>query len=142
MKINDAGLDLIKSFETCRLKTYLDAVGIPTIGWGHTGDIAQIGREIDQATADAILCEDLETAEQGVEKRLKVKISENQFSALVCLTYNIGVSNFGSSTLLKLLNKGDFQGAAGEFERWNKSQGKALAGLTRRRKAERALFES
>jgi lysozyme len=142
MKINDAGLGLINGFEGCRLKAYKDIVGVWTIGWGHTGDLAYEGNEIDQATADALLCEDLEVYEQGVEKRLKVKVNDRQFSALVCFAYNVGLGAFGTSTLLKLLNSGDFKGAAGQFEKWNRAGGKEVAGLTRRRKAERKLFES
>lgn len=142
MKINSEGLELIKSFEGCRLKAYQDSVGVWTIGYGHTGDIAVAGREIDQSTADALLCEDLDRFETGVSKLLKVKASSNQFSALVSFSFNVGLSNLCNSTLLKLLNSSDISGAAGQFERWNKAGGKVLAGLTRRRLAERRLFES
>jgi lysozyme len=142
MKINDAGFELLKSFENCKLKAYKDIVGVWTIGWGHTGDLAFPGSEIDQATADALLCDDLHVVEAGVVKRCKVKVTDNQFSALVCFAYNVGLGAFGTSTLLKLLNAGDFKGAAGQFERWNRAGGKEVAGLTRRRKAERKLFES
>ena len=140
MKINDDGFNLIKSFEGCKLKAYQDIVGVWTIGYGHTGSVAGSGVEIDQATADALLCDDLARIEQGVEKRLKVKVNENQFSSLVCLAFNIGLGNFGSSTLLKLLNTGDFKGAADQFLRWNKAKGIVISGLTRRRKAEQSLF--
>lgn len=142
MKINDDGLELIKQFESCRLEAYQDIVGILTIGFGHTGTDVTPGMEIDRTTAEAILCEDLDKFERGVEKRLKVKVNSNEFSALVCLAFNIGLGNFGSSTLLKLLNSGDFSGAAGQFERWSKAGGQTISGLVRRRKAERDLFLS
>lgn len=142
MKINCAGLDLIKSFESCRLTAYQDTGGIWTIGYGHTGLDAHAGAVIDQATADILLSKDLERIEGGVERRLKVKVNEDQFSALIAFAFNVGLGNFGTSTLLKMVNSGDFTGAAGQFEKWNKVNGKVLAGLTRRRKAERALFES
>lgn len=140
MRINDKGIDLIKTFESCKLKAYKDIVGILTIGYGHTGGIAKEGVEIDQSTADALLCEDLDRFEIGVTKCLKVKVNENQFSAMCCLAFNIGLGNFKSSTLLKLVNSGDFSEAAGQFDRWNKAAGQVVSGLTRRRKAERELF--
>lgn len=142
MKINDSGFELIKSFEGCKLRAYKDIVGVWTIGYGSTGDLAYDGNEIDQQTAEALLCEDIARFEEGVQKRLKVKVNDNQFSAMVCLAFNIGLGNFGSSTLLKLVNSGDFKGAAGQFERWSKAGGKVVSGLTRRRKAERDLFLS
>lgn len=142
MQINDAGLELLKSFEGLRLRAYQDIVWVWTIGYGHTGDLAYEGNEIDQSTADALLCEDLARFEQGVTKLVRVNLNENQFSALVCLAYNIGLGNFTASTLLRKLNGRDKKGAAGEFERWDHAGGKRVAGLTRRRKAERRLFES
>ena len=72
---------------------------------------------------------------------VKVPLNENQHGALVSFTYNLGAGNLGSSTLLRKLNAGDYAGAAAEFPRWNKAGGKELAGLTRRRAAEKALFE-
>lgn len=142
MRCNDAGLNLIKSFEGCKLTAYQDQGGVWTIGFGSTGHAAYKGNSIDQTTADVILCEDLGMTEEGVAKRLRVKVNENQFSAMVCLAFNIGLGNFGMSTLLKKVNSGDFKGAASEFERWTKIQRQVSAGLTRRRKAERALFIS
>ena len=83
---------------------------------------------------------DLKRFESSVNNLVKVPLTQNQFDALVSLTYNIGSGNFASSTLLKKLNAKDYQGAADQFPRWNKAKGKVLNGLTRRRAAERALF--
>lgn len=140
MKINKAGLELIKRFEGCRLTTYLCAAGVPTIGWGHTVDV-KLGQKITQHQADVMLQSDLEIYEEGVEKLLKgTPVNENQFSALVSLSYNIGLANLANSTLLKLLRRGDVAGAAGQFERWALAKGVRLEGLAKRRKAERSLF--
>lgn len=145
MKTNSAGLALIKQFEGCKLKSYQDIVGIWTIGYGHTGDDVTPGQKIDQETADSLLAADLSQFEDGVSGCLTTKqggVTDNQFSALVCFAYNVGLGNLKSSTLLKKLLVGDTTGAANEFLRWNKAGGKEVAGLTRRRAAERALFMS
>ena len=88
----------------------------------------------------SLLEKDLSDYCRRVESLIKVKITDNQFAALVSLAYNIGVSAFGGSTLLSYLNKGNYSAAADQFARWNKGGGKVLAGLTRRREAERKLF--
>lgn len=83
---------------------------------------------------------DLNRFESSVNKLVEVPLSQNQFDALVSLTYNIGQTAFSNSTLLKKLNAKDYQGAADQFLRWNKGGGKVMKGLVRRREAERALF--
>lgn len=150
--INSAGLDLVKSFEGCRLVAYDDLDpnkvlqkgdkprGTLTIGYGHTGPDVFIGQKITAEEAQALLEGDLDEAEGGVESLATVKLSDNEFAALVSLAFNIGLGNFGSSTLLRKLNAGDKLAASQEFARWNKSKGKVQAGLTRRRAAEAALF--
>lgn len=142
MKINDAGLNLIKQFEGCELLSYQDSAGLWTVGVGHLGPPAGPGVAIDQETADRLLRDDLKRTEEGVEKCLKVQVTENQFSAMVCFAFNVGVGALKSSTLLKKVNAGDFKGAADEFLRWNRAGGKVVSGLTRRRLAEKALFLS
>lgn len=142
MKINDAGIELIKLFENCKLHAYQDIVGIWTIGYGHTGDCAVEGNSIDQSTADALLIEDLEKFEKGVSKLLTCNANENQFSALVCFSFNIGLHALGSSHLLSKLNAGDVAGALKEFLRWDRAGGKEVPGLLRRRQAEQTLFLS
>jgi lysozyme len=139
VKVNDAGIALLKSFESCRLKSYQDVVGIWTIGWGHTGGVGP-DMEISQEEADGWLSAELSEVSMSVQKLIEVELNENQFSALVSFAYNVGTGNLKYSTLLKHLNAGDFAAAADEFLRWDKAGGKRYAGLARRRIAERALF--
>ncbi|NEQ32568.1 MAG: lysozyme [Leptolyngbya sp. SIO4C5] len=136
---NEDGLFLIKSFEGLRLKAYQDAVGIWTIGYGTTQGVTP-GMEITQAQAEQLLKRDVNKFERAIQDAVKVTVNDNQFSALVSFTYNVGSGAFRSSTLLRLLNQNDIQGAADQFPRWNRAGGRVLAGLTRRRNAERALF--
>ena len=97
---------------------------------------------ITQAQAEQFLQEDLEIFESYVEDDVQVNVNEDQFSALVCFCFNVGPEGFGSSTLLRKLNAGDYQGAAEQFPVWNKGGGEPMLGLTRRRLAEQALFFS
>ncbi|MGB3767853.1 MAG: lysozyme [Phormidesmis sp.] len=138
-RTNSNGLKLIKSFEGLRLRAYQDAVGIWTIGYGTTRGVRP-GMTISEAEAELFLQQDLVRFEQAINDSLKVPVNDNQFSALSCFTYNVGPGAFRSSTLLKMLNQQDVYGAADQFPRWNKAGGRPLAGLTRRRKAERHLF--
>ena len=138
-RTNVNGLLLIKSFEGLRLQAYRDPVGIWTIGYGTTRGV-QPSMSISEAEAEKFLQQDLARFEQAINDAVEVPINDNQFSALASFTYNVGPGAFRSSTLLKLLNQGDIQGAADQFPRWNRAGGKVLAGLTRRRSAERSLF--
>jgi lysozyme len=140
MKINEAGLALLKSFEGCRLTAYRDAVGVWTIGWGQTGDWIHSGLEISQGRADELLAESLAKFETGVESLAKVPVNSNEFSALVCFAYNVGLDNLKKSTLLNCLNKHNRIAAGSEFLKWTKAKGIELPGLVRRRQAEKALF--
>ncbi len=141
MTINQDGLNLIKSFEGLYLDAYIDPVGIPTIGYGHIKDV-EVGMTITEAQAEEFLRQDLADAEVAVSSDIvQVSLNENQFSALVSFTFNVGSQAFADSTLLRHLNQGEFQGAADQFTVWNKGDGgQELPGLTRRRNAERALF--
>jgi lysozyme len=139
-KINEAGLNLIKSFEGLRLETYLDAVGVRTIGYGHTGPEVTSGLHIDKSYAEELLRSDIKRFERGVMALVSVALTDNQFSALVSFSFNLGLNNLKNSTLLRKLNSGQNIEAANEFPRWNRAGGKILAGLTRRREAEKALF--
>ena len=143
MRINEAGLDIIKQFESCKLTTYKDMVGINTIGYGHTGDVATPGNTIDQDTADQLLVEDVEKTEAGVSKLIsKIDITDNQFSALVAFAYNVGVHALAQSHLLIKLKSGDIAGAADAFLIWDRAAGSVVPGLLRRRTAERVLFKT
>lgn len=139
-KINEQGKNLLKSFEGCRLRTYKDIGSILTIGYGHTGPEVYLGQNITQDQAEALLLKDLLKFEGGIEYHVKAPTTDNQFSALVCLSYNIGMGHFKDSTLLKMLNAKDYTGAADQFLRWDKVNGQIVEGLHDRRGAERALF--
>lgn len=134
-----AGLGLVKSFEGCELKAYLCPAGIWTIGYGRTTNVKR-GDTCTQAQADAWLVQEYDAVEKKVKALVKVSLTANQLGALVSFAYNVGTGALGSSTLLRLLNAGDYAGAADQFARWNKAAGRVLAGLSRRREAEAALF--
>ena len=141
----EKGLALIKQFEGLRLDAYICPAGVPTIGYGTTkvnGQAVKVPSTITESQANDYLKSDVKTFEQAVNSAVTVPVTQNQFDALVSFTYNLGPGNLRSSTLLKKLNAADYAGAADEFPKWNKSGGKELAGLTRRRNAERDLFLS
>jgi lysozyme len=139
----EQGVALIKESEGLRLSTYLDAVGKPTIGYGHL----ILPREtfngpISQARAEALLRKDLHDTEQAITQAVRVPITQAQFDALASFVFNLGAGRLRSSTLLRKLNAGDYAGAAQQFLLWDKAGGKPLKGLTKRRQAERKLFLS
>lgn len=140
--INNEGLSLIKNYEGCRLQAYkpVSTERYMTIGFGHYGADVTPSMTVTKQQAEDLLKQDLSRFEQGIESCVKVSITDNQFAALVSFTYNCGINALKTSTLLKKLNNKDYTGAANEFLKWNKSNGKPLAGLTRRRNAERDLF--
>ncbi len=138
-RINAVGLKLIKEFEGLRLEAYICPAGVPTIGYGSTAGV-KMGDRITEQQADALLLKDLERFEKGVRDAVKVPLTSNQFSALVSFAFNLGVGALQKSTLLQLLNKRDYKGAADQLLRWNKANGRVLEGLRRRREAERKLF--
>jgi len=145
MKTNKKGIKLLHHFEGCRLKAYLCPAKIWTIGWGNTkyedGSPVKDGDVITQERADKLFESILETFERGVASSVKVDINYNQFSALVCFAYNIGLGAFRNSTLLKLLNKNPSDPSIKEqFMRWNRAGGRVLEGLSRRREAEANLY--
>ena len=140
MNLGAAGLALIKEFEGLRLKSYQDSIGVWTIGYGSTKGIEQ-GMTITQEQADSLLLDDVKDAESCVNSAVTVPLTQNEFDALVCFTFNLGCGNLRKSTLLRLLNQSDYDAASNEFKRWDKAGGHTLAGLTRRRLAEAKLFE-
>jgi GH24 family phage-related lysozyme (muramidase)/uncharacterized protein YcbK (DUF882 family) len=145
-QINDDGVELIKHFEGLRTTAYRDPVGIWTIGYGHTSmagpPTVYEGMTITAAEAETILRQDLNVFEQGVNDAITIATNADQFSAMVSFSFNVGVSAFRNSTLLRKHNAADFAGAADEFLRWVYADGQVLPGLVRRRKAERALYLS
>ncbi|HFZ2331078.1 TPA: lysozyme [Citrobacter freundii] len=149
MRISENGTALIKQFEGCSLTAYPDpGTGSDpwTIGYGWTkpvdGKPVKRGMTIDQATAVRLLKTGIVSYENDVSKLVKVRLTQGQFDALVSFAYNVGTRALSTSTLLKKLNAGDYDGAADEFLRWNKAGGKVMPGLTSRRKAERDVFLS
>lgn len=146
LSINQEGLDLIKEFEGLRLKAYLCPANVFTIGYGTTkyedGSRVKSSDTITTGRAEELLKKDCLFFEQVVNRSVKVDLTENQFSALVSFVYNVGASAFQKSTLLKVLNQGNYVQASSEFLRWNKANGKILAGLSRRREAEKTLFDT
>lgn len=137
------GIDLIKQYEGLRLARYLDAVGKPTIGYGHLIlPHESFNRPLCESEALALLRRDLRSAELGLRKLVRVAITQQQFDALMSFVFNLGAGRLRSSTLLRYLNAGANNHAADQFLVWNKAGGKPLAGLTRRRQAERKLFLS
>jgi lysozyme len=139
MDITQEGLNLIKSFESCRLKAYRDIVGVWTIGWGETNGVTP-SMEITQEQADQMLLDRLAQFKIDMLPLLPGSMNDNQFSACLSLAYNIGMGNFKKSLLLRCLQKYNFEDAAKQFSKWNHAGGRVVPGLTRRREAERLLF--
>lgn len=140
MRTSEKGLALIRQFEGLRLRAYRDAVNVPTIGYGHTAGV-KMGQEITRERAEELLRAEVERFEGYVDQLVTVPLTQGQFDALVAWTYNLGPGALEKSTMLRRLNAGDYASAAAELERWNRAGGQVLAGLVRRRAAERALFE-
>jgi lysozyme len=145
MKTGERGLKLIKEFEGCKLKAYQCPAGVWTIGIGstHYGDGTPVTKNRtlpNEGAAMALLAATIGQYEKAVNAT-GVELTQNEYDALVCLCYNIGAGNFFKSTLVKMLKAGDDKAEiAQQFLRWDKSGGKPLAGLTRRRNAEAELF--
>lgn len=137
MKISEKGLNLIKQFEGCPLTAYKDPVGIPTIGYGHTKSV-KLGMKITQAQADAYLKQDIAIAEEAVNN-LPYDLNINQFSALVSFTFNCGTKNLKKLTDS---NKRTLAQISARIPNYNRADGNILPGLTRRRAAEKALFDT
>lgn len=161
-KCNDAGIALIKSFEsledgdksTPNIDPYLDPVGIATIGWGHAivdPNTKQFVRTLSRARqlfpggltveeCETLLKGDLAVAEAATTRMIKVPLTDNQFSALVSFHFNLGGNVLAGTTSLKLINSGDYEGFAARMPLYCNSGGVKLKGLLRRRNAEVALF--
>lgn len=142
--VSSAGQALIKSFEGCKLAAYPDPAtgGDPwTIGYGATGAGIYKGIVWTQDQADKRFGEDIAAFGDSVSALIgAAPTTQGQFDAMVSLAYNVGIGNLKESTLLRLHKEGDYTGAAGQFARWNKAAGKAMAGLTRRREAEAKMY--
>jgi lysozyme len=149
-------LALVRAFEGCRLRPYLDAVSIVTIGYGHVihGDdgaplrgrtgLAIANRRypvgLTQAEASALLASDFGAFVQGVAAAVKVPLTDDQLGALSSFAFNVGLGALRQSTLLRRLNAGQYDAVPGELAKWTRAGGTVLQGLIRRRKAEAALW--
>jgi len=123
-QLSAQGISLIKRFEGLRLTSYLDCVGVLTIGYGHTGSDVITNQRITEDEAEDLLLKDLIRFEKCVNNNVKVHLNQNEYDALVSFTYNVGCGAFESSTLLRLLNQGaDRVKVADEFGRWVKGRG-------------------
>lgn len=144
MRIGKDGIALIEKFEGCRLEAYPDpgTGGDPwTIGYGATGPDIRKGLVWTQEQAEERLRADLARFDEGVTSLIgKARTTQNQFDACVSLSFNIGLGAFAKSTLLSRHRVGDYAGAALEFLKWNRANGRVLNGLTRRRAAEAELY--
>jgi lysozyme len=145
-KISAQGIELIQEFEGLRTRAYRDAVGVWTIGYGHTSaaGLPRVtkGMEITQEEADTILKRDIAMFSEGVARLVKVALTDDQFSSLVSFAYNVGLGNFQNSSVLKSINARDFNSVPHRLALWTKAGGRILPGLIRRRAAEAALFSS
>ena len=148
MNVATLAAALIASWEGCRLVAYPDSGGVWTIGWGETNGITEDSPDITQEQADQMLESRLQIVAAQVEKLVKppVELTDNQFGALVSITYNAGTAPLATGHLGTYVNQREFALAAGEFVKWDKEHvdGDLVesAGLLRRRKAESALFLS
>ena len=138
-------INMIKMFEGFRAKPYKCPAGVPTIGYGSTfysngKKVTLKDKLITEQDATNLLTTVVTNFSSEVSKLLKIQVTQNQFDALVDFAYNVGIGNLKSSTLLKKVNAKNFSGAALEFIKWNKADGKVLPGLTKRRTAEKDLF--
>lgn len=146
MKLTDKGYDLIKEFEGFSAKPYNCSANVPTIGFGNTyypngTKVKLTDKPITKEYANDIFKVVADKFATNVIKLVKSNISENQLNALTAFAYNVGLANFGKSTLLKLVNANPNDlNITKEFLKWNKAGGKPLNGLTRRRVAEAALY--
>ncbi|MBL8790220.1 MAG: lysozyme [Rhizobiales bacterium] len=146
MKVTEEGLALIRRFEGFRSEAYRDAVGVWTIGYGHTSMAGPpkvtAGLRISAEEGAAILARDVEHFAAGVAQLVKVPISDTQFSALVSFAYNVGLGAFRASSVLKAVNEGDFPAVPHRLGLWVRAGGKTLPGLVKRRAMEGELFAS
>lgn len=144
MDMSDKGRKLLTEREGRKLKAYLDSGGVWTIGVGHTAAAGppkpRRGMTVTEESCDRLLAHDLVQYEDAVERAVKVKMNQNEFDALVSLCFNIGISGFNRSSVVRYLNQNDRKTAADKFRLWNKDNGRVIRGLVNRRENERLQF--
>lgn len=143
MQPSQKAIDLIKKFEGLVLYLYTDAAGYPTIGYGHKcSDPLKAPCSITEQQAQNLLMADLSAVAGQIDELVHVELNQGQFDALCSFCYNLGYSALKYSTLLRLLNAGNYDEAASEFLKWDHVDGIEVAGLKARRQAEHDLFIS
>jgi lysozyme len=140
--LSAAGIAGLIQFEGEVNHVYLDPVAIPTVCVGHTATVTtkDLGKLYSHDVCVELLKSDTQYAQAGVRRLVKAPVTQKQYDALVDFTFNVGVANLESSTLLRKLNAGDCMGAADEFPRWNRAKGRVLPGLIKRRAWEQYMF--
>lgn len=142
--INQAGMNLIKQWEGCKLKAYKDVAGVWTVGYGLTSraGFIEVGPDtvLTQDEADWYLEQVVDKFASDIRPMIAGQINENQFAAFVSLAYNIGVGAFKRSSALKHFNAGRIELVPDAMRMWKKAGGKTVQGLINRREAEVALF--
>jgi lysozyme len=141
MKISEDGLELIKKFEGCETNAYQDSVGVWTIGFGHTKGVEE-GQTCSIEDAESMLADEMDEYEGYINNMVKVGLQQHEFDSLVAWVYNLGPTNLGESTMLKVLNGGQFDRVPDEMNRWTRAGGEILEGLVRRRQAESLMFQN
>ncbi len=144
MQLSAAGIELLKRSEGFRRRVYLDVQGHPTIGYGHRlrQHPETFPKGINEEQATGILRSDVQDAEQTVLRLVKVSLAQGQFDALVDFVFNLGSGRLAESTLLKVLNAGDYDAAAQQLLLWDHSGTQEIAALKTRREAEFALWHN
>jgi len=140
MQISKEGLALIKKFEGCELEAYRCPAGVWTIGFGTIKGVKE-GDRITKDEANHLLEEEMIEYESYINDMVEVELNQSQYDALCAWVFNLGPTNLGSSTLLKVLNEGKYEEVPQQIKRWNKANGEVLNGLIRRREAEALLFQ-
>ena len=143
MKISQAGIDLIRRFEGCKLKPYLCPAGYWTVGYGHVignGKTKPEKQLYTQEEVNELLRTDLARFEQGVLRYCPVPLTQFEFDSLVSFSFNLGLGVLQRSTLRRKILRQDKQAAARNILKYNKAGGQVLKGLTRRREAEYRMF--
>ena len=142
-QITKQGIDLIKRFEGFEPEIYLDAAGLPTIGYGHLlhpGEDKMFANGISEAAGEALLIKDVGIAENAVLRLIRVQLTDGQFDALVSFTFNLGGGALQRSTLRRKVNREEHEEVPAELMRWVWAGGRKLRGLIRRREAEGLLY--
>lgn len=138
-RVSEEALALIKRWEGLKLQAYKCVADVWTIGYGHTAT-ARPGQVISETQATRLLMEDLARFEATIERLVRVPLSDGQFGALVSWCFNVGEGAAARSSLIRKLNAGEYDAVPGELARWNKVDGKVVAGLSNRRAAEAGLW--